>query len=78
VNRYLIKIAGVVVFSAAGLALSVNAIAGQYLLFKGLDVTQSCLDGLVQVPDDGLVAAPPVLFSCSKFAYQDTETLVCI
>lgn len=75
-NRYLVKIAVAVVFSVACLVFSVNAGAGQYLLFKGLNVTQSCLDGLIQVPDDGLVPAQHVLFPCSKFAYRDTETLV--
>jgi len=46
------------------------------LLFKGSNVTHSCLDGLIQVPADDPVSAQPLLFSCTQIAYQETDTLV--
>lgn len=58
------------------MVVATNANAGQYLVLKGLNVTQSCLDTYIQVPSGGLVLAHPLLFSCSKIPYQDTETLV--
>jgi len=75
-NRYLFNATVAVVISAASLAVFANAGAGQYLVFKGFNVTQSCLDTFIQVPVKGLVPAQPLLFSCSEIVYQDTDTLV--
>lgn len=75
-NRCLLNITLAGILSVASLALSAHARAGQYLLFKGLNVTHSCMDGLIQTPTGGSLPAQPLVFTCSKFAYQDNEILV--
>jgi hypothetical protein len=64
------------VFTVACLAMPAHTSAGQYLIFKGHNVSQSCLDTLVVSPSGGLVSTQPLLFSCSTIEYRDSDTLV--
>lgn len=75
-NRELINASTAVVFLVLSLAIPFRADASSYLVFKALNVTQSCLDDQMLVPSVSLIQPQAVLFSCSKIAYQDTDTLV--
>ncbi|MDH5711564.1 MAG: thrombospondin type 3 repeat-containing protein [Gammaproteobacteria bacterium] len=74
-RHYLSNVVAFVLLAGASL-LSVDVYAGQYLLFKGLNMTQSCLDAYVQTPSGGLVATQSLIFSCTKIDYLETDILV--
>jgi hypothetical protein len=59
-----------------GLISSGATLAGQYLLFKGLNVTQSCLDPLLTAPSGVTYYTQQLNFICTKTSYSDSDILV--
>jgi len=75
-NRHRLKATFVTLFLAASLAISSTGDAAQKLILKGLNVTHSCLNALVQVQTGVTVPAQSIYWSCSQIPYHETETLI--
>lgn len=73
-NHSLVKAVVAVVLAFASFTAAADA--GQVMVFKGLNVTQGCLGTIIQIPANRLVPAQPLLFSCYRTDYQDSDTLV--
>ena len=59
-----------------GMAFSGVASAGQYLVFKGVNVTQTCLEPLLAAPSGATYYTQQLNFICSSMSYSDSDILV--
>lgn len=60
----------------AGGISPLSASAGQYLFFKGVNVSQSCMDPLLASPSGVTYYTQALNFACAKITYADSEVLV--